>query len=89
MCTWRGPCTKPAVSQQGTGSNSRQLNQRYDAVCMVLQLVRARQQCSELQQQVQDGRAHREREGSDRGCISAKMHSLEYDLGSMRHSLQV
>ena len=55
----------------------------------MLQLMRARQQCGEVQQQLQAEREQQGRAGSDLAHMTAKVHSLEYDLGGFRHSLQV
>lgn len=54
-----------------------------------MQMVTSKQHCHELQQQLQEQRELHDREGSDMARMTHKVHSLEYDLGSLRHSLQV
>ncbi|KAL0038425.1 hypothetical protein WJX77_006050 [Trebouxia sp. C0004] len=52
------------------------------------QMVSTKRHCYELQQQLQEQREMHDREGSDMARMTHKVHSLEYDLGSLRHSLQ-
>ena len=54
-----------------------------------MQMVTTKQHCHELQQQLQEQREVHDREGSDMARMTHKVHSLEYDLGSLRQSLQV
>jgi len=54
-----------------------------------MQMVSTKRHCHELQQQLQEQRELHDREGSDMARMTHKVHSLEYDLGSLRHSLQV
>ena len=54
-----------------------------------MQMVTTKRHCQELEQQLQEQREVHDREGSDMARMTHKVHSLEYDLGSLRHSLQV
>ena len=52
-------------------------------------MLGARQECSELQRQLEEQRAQHEEDTSDMARITFKVQSLEYDLGNLRQSLQV
>ena len=54
-----------------------------------MQMETTRRHCHELQQQLQKQREVHDKEGSDMARMTHKVHSLEYDLGSLRQSLQV
>ena len=54
-----------------------------------MQMETTKRHCYELQQQLQEQRELHDKEGSDMARMNHKVHSLEYDLGSLRQSLQV
>jgi hypothetical protein len=54
-----------------------------------MQMEITKRHCHELEQQLQEQRELHDKEGSDMARMTHKVHSLEYDLGSLRHSLQV
>ncbi len=54
-----------------------------------MQMETTKRHCHELQQQLQKQREVHDKEGSDMARMTHKVHSLEYDLGSLRQSLQV
>ena len=56
---------------------------------MAAQVSISTQQCSELQQRLQDQQAEHESNSSDMGRMVSKVHGLEFDLGNLRQSLQV